>query len=166
MEPSAVNKYNVYKYDTPTLDSNVFVITIDDIDFKSIREYGLFVSVPKLIFEDVDDQFLEYFFYTNSASKRDINLDLRDEGYAIINVKVNTFSKPGPHYLTAGALRKAISNAPDDTPVYYQRIEDFYFDGHGWETKIFSHDGEHEYIIGWAATYSKDQDCILIDATY
>ena len=36
--------------------------------------------------------------------------------------------------LTVGELRKRIEGLPDTTPVYYQRIEDFYFAEHGWTT--------------------------------
>jgi hypothetical protein len=34
--------------------------------------------------------------------------------------------------LTVGELRKQLEGLPDDAPVFYQRIEDAYFDRHGW----------------------------------
>lgn len=36
--------------------------------------------------------------------------------------------------LTVGALRKAIDDLPDEMPVFYERIDDQYFDNHGWTT--------------------------------
>lgn len=37
--------------------------------------------------------------------------------------------------LTVGRLREAIKDLPDDAPVYYERIEDVYFEKHGWTTE-------------------------------
>ena len=38
---------------------------------------------------------------------------------------------------TAGDIREIIKNLPDDAPIYYQRIEDSYFneEGNGWKSK-------------------------------
>ena len=50
--------------------------------------------------------------------------------------------------LTVGALRKALDDLPDKTPVYYQRIEDTYFEeGKGWkENELLVPDNDfHEY---------------------
>lgn len=35
-------------------------------------------------------------------------------------------------YMTVGDIREKIKNMPDDARVYYQRIEDVYFDKHKW----------------------------------
>lgn len=32
-------------------------------------------------------------------------------------------------------LKKDIENLPDNMPVYYQRIEDFYFEKNNWDVK-------------------------------
>lgn len=39
--------------------------------------------------------------------------------------------------LTVGELRKKIHNLPDEIPVFYQRIEDSYFDNGSWKTVPF-----------------------------
>jgi len=38
-------------------------------------------------------------------------------------------------YLTVGQLRKQLEGLPDDMPVYYQRIEDHFFDESNWKTE-------------------------------
>jgi hypothetical protein len=40
------------------------------------------------------------------------------------------------HYLTAGQLAEVVYGLPADTPIYYQRIEDIYFDKHGWKPDL------------------------------
>ena len=37
--------------------------------------------------------------------------------------------------LTAGELKKLLDRIPEDTPIYYERIEDVYFKKHHWEAK-------------------------------
>ncbi len=51
-------------------------------------------------------------------------------------------------HLTVGCLKKALKGLDDDTPVYYQRIEDAYFEKFGWQKdviKIKDFDG----IVHW-----------------
>ena len=36
-------------------------------------------------------------------------------------------------YLTVKMLKEVLTNLPDDTQVYVERIEDIYFDKYGWE---------------------------------
>tara|TARA_B100001245_G_C22893021_1_gene430416 strand:+ start:1486 stop:1725 length:240 start_codon:yes stop_codon:yes gene_type:complete len=36
-------------------------------------------------------------------------------------------------YLTVGALRAVIEDMPDETKVYYERIQDAYFDEYEWK---------------------------------
>ena len=38
--------------------------------------------------------------------------------------------------MTIKELKEAISNLPDDGEVYVQRIEDKYFEKHGWSVKL------------------------------
>ncbi len=46
------------------------------------------------------------------------------------------------YYLTVGGLKKAIKDLPDETPVYYQRIEDVYFKKYGWSKNSIKFVGE------------------------
>lgn len=39
-------------------------------------------------------------------------------------------------YMTVGDLKKALMNVPDDAEVRYQRIEDVYFEKHGWDNCV------------------------------
>src|SRR5690606_29992629 len=100
-----MNKFNVYMYDTHTLDSNVFVITNREINFKDIPEYHLFGGIPDLIAEDVDENFLKNFIYTKQSVERDSKNDLLTGGYTIVSIQSNCISKPRPNYLTVGDLR-------------------------------------------------------------
>ena len=36
---------------------------------------------------------------------------------------------------TAGRLKQLLENIPDDAIINIERIEDIYFEKHGWETK-------------------------------
>ena len=86
--------------------------------------------------------------------------------------------KPRNIVLTVGQLRESIKDIPDDTPVYYQRIEDKYFENHGWETDklvwnyskalgyIYS-----EYIPAFSAylhslNFRSNEDVFVINAHY
>lgn len=40
-------------------------------------------------------------------------------------------------YLTVKKLKEAIKHLPDDTPVYYNRVEDRLFKKGGWDTEEF-----------------------------
>lgn len=71
------------------------------------------------------------------------------------------------YYLSVGRLREALKDLPDDMPVMYQRIEDFYFATHNWKTipivwerhnprvfpdgDIYDGIGWSNYIIGFSA---------------
>lgn len=50
--------------------------------------------------------------------------------------------------MTVKELRKAISNLPDDGEVFVQRIEDKYFENHGWTVKLIEGESYHRYV-GW-----------------
>lgn len=52
------------------------------------------------------------------------------------------------HYLTAGILRDRLKGVPDDTPVYYQHIEDTYMWKYGWKPlKIKDKENSAKYYI-------------------
>lgn len=51
------------------------------------------------------------------------------------------------HYLTVGQLKDKLSGLPDETPVYYQHIEDSYLWRGGWKPiKILDTENSHN---GW-----------------
>lgn len=76
------------------------------------------------------------------------------------------------HYLTVGALRKALENYPDDSLIVSQRIEDIYYEKHNWET-IKMEDPlyvgtENEYSPVWGICYYGDEfkECVFLDLHY
>lgn len=53
-------------------------------------------------------------------------------------------NKIDDHYLTVKGLKEAIKDLPDNTPVYYQHIEDTYMWQHGWKPlKILDRENSH-----------------------
>lgn len=72
-----------------------------------------------------------------SSSQAPPQLASNDSGASLAAVATDT-SVASPrevrkdHYLKAGDLRKALEGVSDDAPVFYQRIEDVYFEKHGW----------------------------------
>ncbi len=46
--------------------------------------------------------------------------------------KVETDKTEKDFYMTVGDMRRAIQGLDNDAKVYYQRIEDVYFNKHGW----------------------------------
>lgn len=41
-------------------------------------------------------------------------------------------------HLTIKGLKEALKDLPDNIPVYYQRIEDVYFEKYGWDKSALS----------------------------
>jgi len=70
-------------------------------------------------------------------------------------------------YLKAKDLRKALENVPDDVDVMYQRIEDVYFEKHGWEPvpMLFEND-DSDYIPAFSAYLHRDKNIFVINAHY
>lgn len=50
--------------------------------------------------------------------------------------------------LTVGQLRKNLESLPDNAPVFYQRIEDSYFENNNWKTQKFV----------WESSFAKASD--------
>ena len=72
-------------------------------------------------------------------------------------------------YMTVGDLRNAIEGMPNSAKVYYQRIEDVYFDKHGWgahsklvpDPEILALHGEainEEWLRAWGGFKAEDGD--------
>ena len=80
---------------------------------------------------------------------------------------------PKDHQLTVGDLRKMIDGVPDDTPVGQERIEDKYFEIHGWSTTTFPGNtaihGEWmpaEWIRCFTGWYDEENEVFLITPHY
>jgi hypothetical protein len=58
-------------------------------------------------------------------------------------------------YMTVGALKKFIEKheVPDDALVVVQRVEDFYYEDHGW--KVYLKEAEHS---NWMKSYNNALD--------
>jgi len=75
-------------------------------------------------------------------------------------------------YMTVGKLLDRLQSAPEDTPVYYQRIEDWYLQpGNGWpEHMVHVYDpwlsADGEYHQAWGAWYDKEHEGFFITAFY
>lgn len=76
-------------------------------------------------------------------------------------------------YMRAGRLLELLAAVPEDTPVYYQRIDDFYFEhGSGWpEHSVMVEDDDFpnnpgQYVQAWGAWYDKEHKCVFITAHY
>lgn len=72
------------------------------------------------------------------------------------------------NHLTVGQLRKAMEGLPDDAPVVYQRIEDVYFEKHGWETvdrPDLDAPGQTSYIRAWCVC-RRGEDVLFLDGHY
>lgn len=66
-------------------------------------------------------------------------------------------------YMTVGDMRKAILGMPNSAKVYYQRIEDVYFDKHGWTPDKLTKDDRYadasdEWLRAWCGFKAKDGD--------
>lgn len=72
-------------------------------------------------------------------------------------------------YLNVKELKERLKEVPDSTPVAYQRIQDKYFETHGWQSHelAFDYDGHtSEYIIGFSAYWHPDKNVFVINAHY
>jgi hypothetical protein len=71
--------------------------------------------------------------------------------------------------MTVGELQKFIKehHIPDDAKVFYQRIEDTYFQNCGWTTveKPWD-DTTSQYIRAWGCIKFKNDGNLYIDAHY
>jgi len=79
--------------------------------------------------------------------------------------QMNEFKQFESH-MTVGDLRKKIEGLPDDTPVLIERIEDVYFEKHGWTTvdfEFFSMERQR-FFQAWSASFTLDK--LLIHGHY
>jgi len=69
------------------------------------------------------------------------------------------------HYLTVGKLKEKLNSFPETGGVYIQRVEDVYFEKHGWEGKMMPQPENNsyfdEYIPVWCTLDYKDGNLYL-----
>lgn len=81
------------------------------------------------------------------------------------------FKEKHKHYLTVGQLKEYLKDYPDDALVVAQRVEDRYYEKHGWETlkkpDPMDKDWYHEYSAVWSPVlYHDDKECFYLDLHY
>lgn len=87
-------------------------------------------------------------------------------------------------YLTVGELKEVIVDLPDDCKVYYERIQDLYFEKNGWKATPLASDAWYEragfvnedgspcenepgeWIDAYEAFYNKKENALKITAHY
>ena len=73
-------------------------------------------------------------------------------------------------YMTVGDLKKQLEGIPDNTPVYYQRIKDWYFDPKlgGWDTLSlrWEYDQKTEGIRAFGSYFDEENNAFLLHAHY
>lgn len=71
-------------------------------------------------------------------------------------------------YMTVKELKEALESAHDDAPVYYQRIEDVYFEKHGWCGEKMKWEGEmsSEYVEAFTAYIHPETGAFVLNAHY
>ena len=78
------------------------------------------------------------------------------------------------YYLTVGKLKEELEKYPDDTLVVSQRVEDVYYEKHGWETikkpNPMYREFDNEYTPVWSVCrYLNEADgeaCLYLDLHY
>lgn len=75
------------------------------------------------------------------------------------------------HYLRVGDLKKQLEKYPDDALVVAQRVEDVYYEKHGWETinkpdPIYNEHNQQYTPVWGVCHYMDDKDCLFLDLHY
>lgn len=76
-------------------------------------------------------------------------------------------------YMTLKQLREfveATKDMPETAPVYYERIEDVYFERHGWAVlpvpDMYNRDMPDQFIRAWGVSTDRDGKRVLIHGHY
>jgi hypothetical protein len=88
-------------------------------------------------------------------------------------------------YLTVGMIKKLVADLPSDTKIYYERIEDIYFEENGWKATPLKSDAwwdragfdviddgkptkdeTGEWIEAYEAFYNEEEGALKITAHY
>jgi len=81
-------------------------------------------------------------------------------------LKPVVYFKPKYFGLTVGQLKSYLNNYDDDYPVYIERVEDVYFEKHGWQVTTFEFkDGEKTTGVEATGT-GVSNDKVIIFAHY
>ena len=80
------------------------------------------------------------------------------------------FREQHKDYLTVGELKKYLTDYPDDALVVAQRVEDVYYEKHGWKTlKKPDHlypEHNNQYSAVWGMVSYDDKECCYLDLHY
>ena len=81
------------------------------------------------------------------------------------------FKEKHKHYLTVGELKEQLYNYPNDALVVAQRVEDVYYEKHGWTTlkkpDNINPEWNNEYSAVWSpVTYGDDREYFYLDLHY
>lgn len=80
------------------------------------------------------------------------------------------FREQHKDYLTVGELKKYLTDYPDDALVVAQRVEDVYYEKHGWKTlKKPDHlypEHNNQYSAVWSMVSYDDKECCYLDLHY
>lgn len=81
------------------------------------------------------------------------------------------YKEKHPHYLTVGQLKESLKDYPDDALVVSQRIEDVYYEKHGWKTlkkpDNINPEWDNQYSAVWSPVgYTDDKECFYLDLHY
>lgn len=82
------------------------------------------------------------------------------------------FKEKHEHYLTVGTLKKYLEEYPDHALVVAQRVEDVYYEKHGWTTlkkpNPMYPDFDNEYTAVWSPVLLKEdrEDIFYLDLHY
>ena len=71
-------------------------------------------------------------------------------------------------HMTIKELKELIEDLPDDGIVFYERIEDKYFNERGWReyTQSVDDDASRRFVKAFTGGYSKNKKHLLITAHY
>lgn len=79
-----------------------------------------------------------WLYFTSQENAIPLNiLEYNEIVATVYAAATNVVHRKNHHGLTVGKLKKSLEGMPDNTPVYYQRIEDSYFEKNNWTTTKF-----------------------------
>lgn len=145
-----------------------FIAIVKDNDGK-FRGYDCSASQDYFNVSDYKKGFMVFEVDTMEHAVSEAQKNFTEYGYSFVNMFEKKPEKMIP-VMTVRELKRFIAEhrIPDDAEIYYQRIEDKYFDEHSWETKNKpSEDGFIDQFIGTfgATRYPNDMN-LYITAHY
>ena len=81
-------------------------------------------------------------------------------------LKPVVYFEPKHFGLTVGQLKSNLNNYDDDYPVYIERVEDIYFDKHGWQATTFEFEDGDKTTGVEATGIGVSNDKVIIFAHY